>query len=165
MNSELIEIIWQISEEEFRSKDISWRWLSLIAAIVLLAFAFWQKNFLFAIFVVIAFLTFNVLSGRFPTIWEFKLNKEEISLNSLKGEGKKSYSLKDIESFDIHEEIGGVENYKELVLKLKSQFSPFLKINIHSEDEQKINEFLLKFIPREEHPKSLIDSLQKLTGF
>ena len=49
-------IVWQIPEYEYRSKDVSWYWISLIAAIVLFAFAIWQKNFLFAIFVVIAFL-------------------------------------------------------------------------------------------------------------
>lgn len=159
------EIIWQIPEYDYHSKNISWRWLSLIAAIILFSLAMWQENFLFAIFIVIAFLTINYSIGRFPIIWEIKINEKGIEIklpNS--GEGKKFYPMENIEGFDIHEGLSGAET-KELVVKFKAKLSPLLKINIFEKDEEKIRNFLLKFTSEEEISQSAIDSFLKLIGF
>jgi len=167
-NEEVIggaEIIWQIPEYEYLPKNSSWHWLSLMIVIILLAFAFWQKNFLFAVFIIISFLAVNYLANRFPTIWQIKINNKGISIGlPNKPESDKFYPLGDIESFDIHSDVGG-DLYGELILKFKSKFLPYLKINIHAADEKKIEEFLIKFALRQEHHRSLVDSLSKLMGF
>lgn len=157
-------ISWQAPEFEYRPKDVSWYWLSLIIAIILIALAVWQKNFLFMIFVVIAWMVINSLANRFPTIWEFKINEKGLSVSLLnkKSESGKIYPYEEIEGFDIHE---GGEEYKELVLKIKKKFSPYLKINIHADDEEKIKNFLIQRLPKEEYQISLVDSLSKLAGF
>ena len=163
--SEIQEIIWQIPEYEYLPKNSSWHWLSLMIVIILLAFAFWQKNFLFAVFIIISFLAVNYLANRFPTIWQIKINNKGISIGlPNKPESDKFYPLGDIESFDIHSDVGG-DLYGELILKFKSKFLPYLKINIHAADEKKIEEFLIKFALRQEHHRSLVDSLSKLMGF
>ena len=48
------EIIWQAPEFRYRHKDESWYWLTIMATAVLFLISLWQKNFLFAIFAVIA---------------------------------------------------------------------------------------------------------------
>ena len=48
------EIEWQAPEYFHYQKDVSWYWLVLILGIVTIVFALWQKNFLFAVFVIIA---------------------------------------------------------------------------------------------------------------
>ncbi|MEK7634389.1 MAG: hypothetical protein AAB396_00675 [Patescibacteria group bacterium] len=164
------EIIWQIPEYEYNQKDISWNWLVLIVAIILFAFAVWQKNFLFAVFIVVAFLMINFMSNRFPSIWQFKMTGRGIIISLPTGEWKKFYSFEDMESFDIHSiaydaEGNDVGEYKELILKLKSKFSPYLKINIYPTDEEKIKNFLLNFISHQEHKQSLTDSLARLIKF
>lgn len=164
------EIIWQIPEYEYNQKDISWNWLVLIAAVILFAFAIWQKNFLFAVFIVIAFLMINFISNRFPLIWQFKMTDKGIVISLPIGERKKFYFFENIESFDIHSvaydaEGNNIGEYKELILKLHSKLSPYLKINIYPADEEKIKNFLLNFIPHQEHEQSLVDSLAKLIKF
>ncbi len=164
------EIIWQISEYEYNPKDISWNWLIFIVAIILFAFAVWQKNFLFAVFIIIAFLMINFISNRFPLIWQFKMTKKGIIISLPTGERKKFYSFKNIESFDIHSiaydaEGNDIGEYKELILKLRSKFSPYLKINIYPTDEEKIRKFLFDFIPHEEYEHSLVDFLARLIKF
>lgn len=154
-------VAWQAPEYEYRRKDVSWYWLSLILAIILLALSLWQKNFLFAIFVVIAWLVIVNQAARFPLIWNFKIDEKGIGIADKEGNDK-FYPYTDIDFFDIH--IGG-NDYKELVLKFKPRLTPLLKINIHSEDEEKINGFLLKYLPRKEVAVSLIDSLSKLIRF
>ncbi|MEK7481872.1 MAG: hypothetical protein AAB607_00735 [Patescibacteria group bacterium] len=158
------EIIWQTPEYEYQPKDISWRWLSLIAAIILFAFAVWQKNFLFAIFIVIAFLLINYLAGKFPAIWEIKIDEKGIEIKlANSGEGKKFYPMENIESFGVNSSAN--EEYKELAVKFKSKLAPYFKINFYSKDEEKIKNFLLKFAPEEEISQSAIDSFLKLIGF
>ena len=161
-------IVWQIPEYEYQPKDVSWYWVSLIAAIILFAFAIWQENFLFAIFVAIAFFAVNYLTNRFPPIWEVKINEKGIFIGLPDSKNKKFYPIESIESFDIHSEIyedNKEPEYKKLVLKFESKMTPYLKINIYSKDESKIKEFLLEFAPQEEIPKSLVDSLSELIGF
>jgi hypothetical protein len=161
-------IVWQIPEYEYRPKDVSWYWISLIAAIILFAFAIWQENFLFAIFVAIAFFAVNYLTNRFPPIWEVKMNEKGIFIGLPNNKNKKFYPIESIEGFDIHSEIYEDDKepeYKKLVLKFESKMTPYLKINIYSKDESKIKDFLLGFAPQEEIPKSLVDSLSELIGF
>src|SRR3989344_345663 len=156
-------ISWQAPEFEYNPKDVSWYWLSLIVAIILLAFSLWQKNFLFAIFVAIAWFIILNWANRFPTIWEFKIDDKGIDINlPSKKTVSKFYAYTEIEGFDIHP---GGEEYKELVFRVKSKFSPFLKINFLSADEEKIKNFLVQFLPKKEFGESMADSLSKLVRF
>jgi len=161
--SEKSAISWQAPEFESRPKDVSWYWLSLMIAIVILALAVWQKNFLFAIFVVIAWLVIIYLSRRLPTVWQFKIDEKGIEISLPKSrEARKHYPYAEIDGFDIK---SNGDKYQELILKLKTKLSPYLKINIYSADEEKIKDFLLKFLPKEDYNVSLADSISKLIGF
>lgn len=155
-------ISWQAPEFEYQPKDVSWYWLSIIAAIFLVILAIWHKNFLFAIFIVVAELVVVSFAGRFPVVWEFKINDKGIGISKPNKEEGKFYLYKDLLSFDIHP---AGEEYKELIIKLESKLKPLLKINIHSADEEKIKDFLLKFLPQEEISASAIDSVSKLIRF
>ena len=147
-------ISWQAPEYIFQPKEISWKWVSLIAAIILIVFGIWQKNPLFIFFIIIALLLLNYFVGQFPKIWQFKISEKGVSVGMPDKESiGKFYPFEEIESFDIH--LVG-EEYKELILKLKSRFTPYLKINIHISDEEKISNFLEKLIPREEYNPSLV---------
>jgi len=156
-------IEWQAPEFEYYKKDVSWYWLSLMVGIVLLALSFWQKNFLFAIFIIIAWLVIVYSASRLPEVWNFKIDDKgiEISLANTK-ESQKFYSYAEIEGFDIHL---ASDQYKELVLKFKSRPSPYLKINILANEEEKIKNFLLNHIPKEEYRISLSDLISKLIRF
>ena len=153
-------IEWQAPEYEYQPKDITWYWVSLMVGIILIALAVWQKNLLFAIFIIIAWLVITSMANRFPTVWEFKINEKGINI-ALPNEksGGKFYPYSEIEGFDIHP---AGEDYQELILKTKSKLSPYLKINIHSADEEKIRDFLLKILTEEEYEQSLADSFSKL---
>ena len=150
-------ILWQAPEYEYKSKTVSWYWMSAIIAMVLIILSLWQKNFLFAVFIFIAELVLIYFSGRFPKIWEFKINEKGIAIGDVK-----FYEFGQIQAFDIHP----FDNeYKELVFRLKPKFSPYLKIFIYVEDEKKIEERLKKFLEREEFPQSLADTLENFFRF
>ena len=158
-------ITWQAPEFEYQKKDISWYWMSLIIGIVLLALTIWQRNFLFAIFIIVAWVVVVYSASKTPTNWNFKLNEKgiQIYLSEKDEAAKKFYDFKEMEGFDIHPNIA--KNYGELILKIKKRFSPYLKINFPSANQEKIAEFLQKYIPKEEYSESLADSFSKLIGF
>ena len=158
-------IEWQAPEFEHRQKDVSWYWLSLMVSIILLGLSVWQKNFLFAVFIIIAWFVIIYSTSRIPTIWNFKLSEKGIEINLLKDDNSsnKFYPINEIEGFDIHRE--GGQEYKELILKIKKRFSPYLKINFPLADETQIKDFLNKYISKEEYSESLADSFSKLIGF
>ncbi|MDP3892652.1 hypothetical protein, partial [Nocardioides sp.] len=70
---EQFNIEWRAPEFYYREKGVSWYWLSIIAAIVILSVSVWQKNFLFAVFVVIAEILMLVWAGRKPREISFSL--------------------------------------------------------------------------------------------
>ncbi len=152
-------IEWQAPEFEYKEKDVSWYWIGLIIAILLLAFAVWQKNFLFAVFTVVAYLAVVYSAGQKPAVWKFTLNEKGVEIDPQKGKSIASrfYKYEEITGFDIWE--------KELVLKTKKKISPYLKMNFPAEKEKEIKEFLIKHIPEEEYDISISDSFSKLVGF
>ena len=42
------ETTWEAPEFEYREKEVSWYWISIIAAALIIAFSVWEKDFLFA---------------------------------------------------------------------------------------------------------------------
>src|SRR4030042_157887 len=154
------QISWQAPEFEYQRKDLSWYWLSLIFAIVLIALSIWQKNFLFAVFVVLAWLVIVYSTRRPPTVWNFSIDERGVQIDLPNGDPSsiKFYPFEEINGFDLHEG-------QNLVLKLKKKLSPYLKINFPAEQEEKIKNFLQKYIPEEEYASSLADSFSKLIKF
>lgn len=157
-------IRWEAPEFEYHPKGVSWYWLSLIIAIILIALAAWQNDFLFIIFISIGWFLVVSLAKRFPAVWEFSIDEVGIQLNhqDYKGEPGKFYHWHDLEGFDIRE---GVDDYGELWLKSKSRLSSFLKINFPQEKEREISDICSKFIPKEEYEESFSDHLSKLIKF
>lgn len=158
-------ISWQAPEYEYYQKEAGWYWISLIVGIVLIAISLWQENFLFAVFIVIAWILLINISGRFPTIWEFNLDEKGLTIrlpNVDASHKPKFYPMHNIEGFDIHP---ATDEYKELIFKFKSKFSTYLKINFYSQDEEKIKSFLLNFMPHMEYDRNFIDSLSHLIRF
>ena len=165
-------ITWQAPEFQYQKKDVSWYWMSLIIGIILLALTVWQRNLLFAIFIIVAWLVVVYSASKTPTNWNFRLNEKgiQIYLSAKDEAARKFYDFKEMEGFDIHTNIvvGANEapkKYGELILKIKKRFSPYLKINFPIADQEKITEFLQKYIPKEEYSESLADSFSKLIGF
>ncbi len=148
---------WQAPEFEFVIKDVMWYWLSLIAGLILVFIAVWQKNFLFIIFIVLAEILIFSWAEKVPKIWKFSITGKGIKI----GENK-FYPFREIASFDIHEYS---EEFSEVVFKMRGKFHPYLKIFIHSEDSGEIEKIISRFLRREELIVSLADVVGRIIGF
>lgn len=152
------EIVWQAPAFRYYPKSVSWYWLSLIIAILLMAFAVWQKNFLFAVFIFLAELAVFVWARRQPELIKFKIDEKGVSVAG------KTYYYDELEKFCLRPDS---ENkiFEELILKKKTHFNPYLKIFIEARFSSRAREILSQKLIEEEYEDSLLEGILKWLRF
>lgn len=153
------EISWVAPEYYHYPKTPRWFWISLIAAVTLVAVAAIQKNFLFAVFVVIAELLVVTWGRRIPSDLTFTISPEGVRLDK-----KGFYPYTNLLGFAfLKPEID--PEFDELVLHTKNTLSTFVKILIPKEERETIGEYLRQFVPEVEYEESLVEHLERIFNF
>ncbi len=158
---EEVFISWQAPEFEHREKGPAWYWLSMLVAIGVMALALWQKNFLFAVFVVIAEVLLVIWGDRKPIFIEMKLSREGLQI----GEDK-IYNYQDMESFALDQK--HESEWVGMVLKFKQIIRPKIKIMLPRVDLKRIVANLSSLAPgvkEVELEESLTDTVEKIIRF
>lgn len=150
-------ITWKAPEFEHVEKSTTWYWGSMVVAIALIAIALWQKNFLFAVFVVVAELAVFMFAGEKPKLWDFTIDDRGVTI-----EKHKTYKYADITLYDIHE---FSDEYHELVLQTKSKVHHYIKIFIPVDRDEEIEDLLNKKVRRGEIEVSFLEFVERLIGF
>ena len=150
-------ITWEAPEFEHVEKSTTWYWGSMAVAIVLIAIALWQKNFLFAVFIVVAELVVFMFAGEKPKPWNFTIDERGVTI-----ENHKTYKYTDITLYDIHE---FSDEYHELVLQTRSKVHHYIKIFIPVDLDEEIDDLLSEKIRRGEIEVSFLEILERLIGF
>ncbi|HEY4526131.1 MAG TPA: hypothetical protein VJL32_03500 [Candidatus Paceibacterota bacterium] len=152
------KIEWKAPEFEHRPKNISWFWLTIIIAVLILALAVWQKNFLFVFFVVIAEVLILSWGNAEPREIDFVLTEKSILID-----GKKRYNLGELINFSVDE-----PEHKDLVsifIHFKQRFKAPLRIHVFKDKLQSVRELLRTGVKEMEHEDSIVDSLEHLIRF
>ena len=152
------EIAWQAPEYAPYQKNVSWHWLVLILGIILIAVALWQKNFLFAVFIVIAEILLFYWGRSQPRLVEFKLNEKGLELDN------KLHPYDEFVYFSVNENTG-MDNFSQIAFKTKSHFKPLLEVYIDKNKIALAKEKLIKCLEEHEHEENLIDILLRLFRF
>lgn len=152
------EIKWTAPEFEYRDKDVSWYWISIIIAVLLLGFAVWQKNFPFGFFVVIAEILLIIWGNREPNKAEFAVNEKGFGIN-----GKKFYKYQEIAHFSLSDEMH--PGHHELIFSFRHHLRPTLKVILPKENAEKVENALQIMVPQMEYEPSLVDALERFLGF
>ncbi len=155
--SELKEIFWQSPEFRHQSKDVSWYWLTIIAAAIIFLIAIWQKNFLFAVFVIIAEMMVIFWAGRPPKTIRFKADREGITAGETT-----FYPYDKLAGFHIHE---GGDGVNELILKTRNMLHLHIRILLAEEATKDVRNFLGQRLEEIEYEESLADSISNIIGF
>jgi hypothetical protein len=151
-------IEWQAPEFEYRHKNISWYWLSIIIAVLVIGFAVWQKNFLFAFFILIAEVLIITWGDREPRMAKFKIANRGLTIND-----QKFYPLSDIESFSSLEDESS--EIVTVILKFKSRIKPVLNISVPKDRFEEVRNVIAQTIPETEHEETLLDAMERFLGF
>lgn len=152
----LTEFIWKAPEFIKKPKNKSWFIVPAIITIILGVFALFTENFLFLIAIVLAFFTFYVYANKEPRIIKFKINEKGIEID------KRFHDFESLSSFWIFYDPPEI---KELSLRSKKTFLPYVRIPLADENPNPIRKFLLKFLPEKHHKESLIDIWIRRVGF
>jgi hypothetical protein len=153
------EINWEAPEFEYQHKNILWYWTTIVLAVLFLALAIWQKNFLFAVFIVISEILVLIWGSAEPRILEFKINSEGIFI----GENK-FYSWNKISNFSFNQSI--LEGFNVLKINFKTGLLGGIFILLPIELTDLVRDFLnSQKIEEVEYEEHFFDTLQKFLGF
>ena len=150
------EISWQAPEFKYEHKDVSWYWLSIIIAGLMILLAIWQRNLLFALFIIIAEIMIIIWAKERPKTLNFKIDDKGVHIDKIR-----TYNYDDLGGFHIIEK----DNISELVLKTKNRLHPVVKIIIASINIAKIRDTLNDHLPEVEYEESLADHIDRLLKF
>lgn len=148
---------WEAPEFLHRPKTVSWYWISAIAAIIIFAFAWWQKNIFFGFFIIIAEALLIYFGRQEPRLLKFSTDGQGVAIAN-----EKYLSYDNLESFWMRPKN---KKWQELILKSKARFVPYVKILTAAESSNRIKTILQSHLPEEEYEDSLLDALHELTGF
>lgn len=151
------KIAWRAAEFHYFEKDYLWYTGVVAVGVALLGLAIWQKNFFFAVFVVVATTLVVEFGKRKPRTLDYELNEKEVLIDN-----KMSIPYKSIESFHIHKRLGLLD---ELVFKRTARVNPFIHLPIDEELAIRAREFLLEYIIEDEHDQSFADILAERIRF
>lgn len=150
------EISWRAAEYDHSTRSLLWYFWLIAIVVSLAAFAFWQRNFFFGVFVILAGTMIAFFSRRRPQVFEFKISENGVFVSD-----KISFDYDDLESFFVRDRPGHLD---EIVLKKKTRINPFVKIPIDSKLAEKAKEILAEKIPEAEHEDSIIDIISDRLG-
>jgi hypothetical protein len=151
------EIRWQAPEFEYRPKGVSWYWISIIVAAAIIAFAIWERNFLFGIFIVIAEILFIAWGDQIPDTMDFTLSESELRVGDAK-----QYQINLFENFSVNELS---EDWVEFFFSFKTKFRTPLKVILPKTKIEEVRKHLKTALREVEFEPSLLDSLEKIIGF
>ncbi len=152
------ELTWSAPEFEYREKEVSWYWISIILACVIVAFAVWERNFLFGFFVVIAEMLFVSWGDRTPRLVHFELTEKELMIDN----GKKFYTMGQLETWSAdHLD----DEWTELIFTFRAKLKTPVKILIPTELVEEVRKNLKTVLREVEYAPTLIDALEKLIRF
>ena len=149
---------WTAPEYEHRRKDVSWYWISIGVAVVILAAAIWQKNFLFAVFVILAEILIIVWADREPRTIEFKVSHHGLLIDE-----RKLYPFSHIDSFSFSHQ--DHTDYAEIIFHLHQRIQPRLRVHIPKERTVELQNTLTPIVPMVDHEEHLIDLIEKYIWF
>ena len=151
------EITWNAPEFEYREKDVSWYWISIIIAALIIAFAVWFKNFLFGFFMVVAEILLIVWGNRAPREMSFAVSDDGVSVGS-----SKFYTFKEFESWSAD---ALDDEWHEVFFNFRSRVKPALKLLVPTEELTELRANLKTILKEVEHQASLLDSIEKFLRF
>lgn len=148
------DIIWEAPEFEHQERGFFWYYMIGFIAVVLILLALWQRNVLFALFVLIASTTVLLIGKNNPPRYRVTLAQGMITIGT-----SGSHHMNDFLGFVIHDGGQKDDSWGKILLRPKRRFRPYFPIMIPREKLEQIKRHLAEYLPELEHEPSLTDEL------
>lgn len=139
-------IEWSAPEYTHKERTNDWFWALGLITIVGSIVAFWFKNNIFGIFILLSGGCFAMFTIRQPHDANYKIETKGLTM------GRDFYTWKSIKSFNIKK--NDHEDFPKLLIETSKYFLPIYTIPLSTELENQIKESLLKILPRSEIDES-----------
>jgi len=150
------KIRWSAPEYEFHEKTPEWYWaLGIITAALVLA-AVIMRNFLFAVFAVLAGFSVGLHGSRRPRTIIHEINSGGVSFGNI------NLNYEDIGHFWINY---NPPTKKELMLESKKTFSTHTIILLGDADPEPIRRYLLQYLKEKKIEESLVAVIARALKF
>jgi hypothetical protein len=140
---------WNVTDFEKHARSVSWYIGFGIMGIILLVYAIWTINYLFAIIIIVTAFIVYVQERSEPVNLKVMITTKGVKI------GKKEISYKDISMFWI---LYDPPHVKKLYFSFKNVMSTELMVPLGSQNPLKIRDILLQFleedVAKEEEPLS-----------
>ncbi len=149
-------IEWEAPEHEHYEKSADWYWWSALIAVALLITAITQASFLFAVLVVIGWITIVIHAARVPRDIRHAITERGLVIDN------KLYFWKDLNGFWIFYE---PPLRKEIILESKKALMPRMRVQMGESSPMEVREHMIRFLHEREQEDSLIEMLARLARF
>jgi len=148
-------VIWHAPEFEYREKGVSWYWLTIILAVLLIALAMWQRNFLFGVFVIVAEILVILWGGKKPRILAFAVDERGLAIGD-----REHHPWSEFSTFSAEEG----EDLSLLVFQSR-RARPALYVLVPPAQFPEVKRVLLSQLPYVEYQRSLVEAVEEFFGF
>ena len=146
-----MSIQWEALEYEHKSKTPDWFWSLWIISGGIMAVSIISGSILFAILIFVISFTLSLQAVQKPKVINFEVNEKGVIVDQSK------YPYENLKSFCIHKK----EDFPKIILNSKSTLIPYIILPLENIEAEKVEEFLLNHLKKEEHDEPVIHKLTK----
>lgn len=143
---------WEIDEFERRPIEKRTGLVIVLVLFAVIGYALYTDSILMAITFILIGMTGYIYSRRQSETLHCQITRTGIIIN------REFYPFDNIESFWTIEE----SEHSILSLKTNAIIAPYLHLPIHESDIDTIRVILSEFVPEEEHPRSMVDIIERM---
>lgn len=154
---------WSAPEFVDNPKDVSWYWISIIVAVIILGISIWQKNFIFAVFIIIAEILVIKWGGHSPRTLKFTLSDKGLNIGD-----EKFYPMSEFKSFSIEKDDdpeSNLDEWADINLFFHSRIKPSLKLQAPHEEAENIEKALSMILPEVDWEPSFFETVERFLKF
>ncbi|MCU0660153.1 MAG: hypothetical protein MUD00_00870 [Candidatus Pacebacteria bacterium] len=146
---------WSAPEYREKNRSVDWFWALGVIAVASAVTAIIYKNYLFAIFIILAALVLGFLAVRSPETILFKITAKDVEL------GREKYPYARLKSFFI------LEKEAESILFVMSNRSvvPLISVPLGDTDPVRVREVLSVYLPEEHRDEPTAHKIMDYLGF
>jgi hypothetical protein len=155
-NSSPVKLEWIAPEFIKYKRDKNWFILPGVVALALVAIAIILKNFLFTVGIIIAAFVVYFYAVKEPRKIKFSISGKGVRVDN------RIFPFEDLKSFWI---FYNPPEIKELSIRSKKMFIPYIKIPLGDQNPAEVRKLLLRFIPERKHNESAVDTWARKLRF
>lgn len=149
------EMRWHAPEFITYEKGPDWYWAVGVISVTLAVAAIVFGNILFALVILIGAVALSMQASRDPEIREFSIDRQGVQIDDT------LYPYSSLVSFWVENN----PHEQKLLLQSEKVWMPYIVAPIAEVDPEEVRNFLIQYLPEEEHQEPLSQKIMEYLGF